>query len=193
MSKFGPFKALELNDGTKVNVSEKSKFYNVFDESGNYEIQIGTSQKGNAMVVAATKLDANGSNSENTAALKPTYSPAAQLAKNTAMSQNLDKKIDFEKDKQKDIMIQCYIGRAIDILSVTKHDVSFSVDDVVEIARQLIAGHRSLAINANTKSLTENPTDSVSTVQTGDDSVKFEEDHERVPDEKPTTQEDIPF
>lgn len=191
MSKFGPFKALDLADGTKVNVSEKSKFYNVFDESGDYEIQIGTSQKGNAMVVAATKLGVNGSNLGNTAILKPTYSPASVLAKNTNMAQNLDKKIDFEKDKQKDIMIQCYIGRAIDILTVNNHDKGFTVEDVTKIASELLTAHRSLASLGDNKSELKHSEDMVLTESESND-LKRDEDLERVPEEKPL-QEDIPF
>lgn len=191
MSQYGPFKALELEDGSKVNVSSKSKFYNVFDESGNYEIQIGTTQKGNATVTAATKLGVNGANSAPAAVLKPTYTPAAKLAQNTLNAQNLDKKIDFEKEKQKDIMIQCYIGRAIDILTVNKHDTGFGVEDVAKIANELLAAHRSLAMTGDIKSGTEHNQDTVFTQSESDD-LKREEDLERVPEEKPV-QEDIPF
>lgn len=191
MSQYGPFKALELEDGSKVNVSSKSKFYNVFDESGQYEIQIGTTQKGNATVTAATKLGVAGANSAPTQVLKPTYTPAAKLAQNTLNAQNLDKKIDFEKEKQKDIMIQCYIGRAIDILTVNKHDTGFSVEDVTKVANELLTAHRSLASLGDNKSGTEHNQDTVFT-QSEPNDLKREEDLERVPEEKPT-QEDIPF
>lgn len=193
MSQYGPFKALELEDGSKVNVSSKSKFYNVFDESGNYEVQVGTTQKGNATVTGAVKLDDNGSNLSNTAISKPTYTPAAKLAQNTVISQNLDKKIDFEKDKQKDIMIQCYIGRAIDMLTVNKHEEGFSIKDVAEITSDLISLHRSLAINADYKSVKHGHGEDILLTNKEQDDMKREEDLERVPEEKPTTQEDIPF
>ena len=191
MSQYGPFKALELEDGSKVNVSSKSKFYNVFDESGQYEIQIGTTQKGNATVTAATKLGVAGANSAPAQVSKTTYTPAAKLAQNTLNAQNLDKKIDFEKEKQKDIMIQCYIGRAIDILTVNKHDTGFSVEDVTKIANELLTAHRSLASLGDNKSGTRDSEDLVSPKSESDD-LKREEDLERVPEEKPT-QEDIPF
>ena len=191
MSQYGPFKALELEDGSKVNVSSKSKFYNVFDESGNYEIQIGTTQKGNATVTAATKLGVAGANSVPAQVSKTTYTPAAKLAQNTLNAQNLDKKIDFEKEKQKDIMIQCYIGRAIDILTVNKHDTGFSVEDVTKIANELLTAHRSLASLGDNKSGARDSEDLVPAKSESDD-LKREEDLERVPEEKPT-QEDIPF
>lgn len=191
MSQYGPFKALELEDGSKVNVSSKSKFYNVFDESGQYEIQIGTTQKGNATVTAATKLGVAGANSVPASVLKTTPTPAVKLAQNTLNAQNLDKKIDFEKEKQKDIMIQCYIGRAIDILTVNKHDTGFSVEDVTKIANELLTAHRSLASLGDNKSGTRDSEDLVSPKSESDD-LKREEDLERVPEEKPT-QEDIPF
>lgn len=191
MSQYGPFKALELEDGSKVNVSSKSKFYNVFDESGQYEIQIGTTQKGNATVTAATKLGVAGVNSAPAQVLKPTYTPATKLAQNTLNAQNLDKKIDFEKEKNKDIMIQCYIGIAIDILTVNKHDTGFSVEDVTKIASELLTAHRSLASLGDNKSGTRDSEDLVPAKSESDD-LKREEDLERVPEEKPT-QEDIPF
>lgn len=188
-STFGPFKALELEDGSKVNVSEKSKFYNTFDADGDYNITLGTSQKGNAMVVAASKIGQNG-------VVAQTVAPAAKVAQNTLISQNLDKKIDFERIKQKDIMIQCYMGRALDYLIATHLEKGFTVEDVTKVAYDFLAGHRSLAQVAEYKSEHGHGEDILLTEQAGpsvsSDDKKLAEDHERVPDEKPE-QEDIPF
>lgn len=189
MSQYGPFKALELADGSKVNVSSKSKFYNLFEESGEYNVTLGTSQKGSPMVVAATKLG-----SSNVSV--PVATPTVKLAQNTLQSQNIDKKIDFEKDKQKDIMIECYMGKALDYLIATKHETGFSVEDIVKTAGELINGHRSLAALADSKSGHGHGEDILDTVPAGPSvpsDKELTEKHERVPDETPSVQEDIPF
>ena len=188
MSQYGPFKALELEDGSKVNVSSKSKFYNVFEENGNYNVTLGTSQKGSPMVVAASKIGQDG-------VIAQPATPAVKLAQNTLQSQNLDKKIDFEKDKQKDIMIECYMGKALDYLIATKLDSGFDVNDIVKTAGELINGHRSLANLADSKSGHGHGEDILDVVQSGPSvpsDKELTEKHERVPDEKPE-QEDIPF
>jgi hypothetical protein len=128
--KFGMYKTLFFDDGGKISVTQNNKSYGVFTGPGKYDITF-KNYNGKEVVSAASKLS------------KGDLDSAQQIIgkKQVTAAQSMEERISFEREKQKDIMVECYMGIAKDICIANKGSEKITTEMVEETAFNLIAGH----------------------------------------------------
>lgn len=130
--KFGMYKTLFFDDGSKMSITKQNRCYDVFTGPGEYDI--GTRQyNGKEVISSAKKIGKGdaGSVAQTVASFKPTS--AAQAAED---------RLAFDRAKQRDIMIECYMGIAKDIALANKKDgENVTVKAIGDLVTELIAAH----------------------------------------------------
>jgi len=133
-SKFGTKKILWDDQGNKYSISSKRQWmYEEAQIPGQYDIEMGeymgkpSVQKIKFIAAPSTSVTASGS---------------AQAAQKPQQGAVLADRIAFDKDKQKDIMIEFYVGIAKDVLIATLGDkAEITPDQLFLYATSLMRRH----------------------------------------------------
>lgn len=129
---FGTKKVLTTNDGQTYKIGEKNRCYNSVSSKGQYDITMGDFQ-GKPFVKSIKPINVSAQPANKEMTVKSSYYDSKE-------------KLAFEKNKQDEIKIECYSGIAKDILihnaSVAGKEVS--IDKVMEVAYELIRGHKAV-------------------------------------------------
>lgn len=136
-NQFGKKKSVTLASGSVLSVTEKNRCFNVFTVPGEYDINT-RDFNGKMAVVTAKRLG----NSSAAPAQASTYQQAKPVANISA--QTLDKKLEFDKARQKDIMIECYMGIAKDIAIANKKDEEITPGRIMDLVAELIFAHNKI-------------------------------------------------
>lgn len=131
--KFGMYKTLFFDDGTKMTITHNNRCYDVFTGAGEYDITF-KQFNGKEVVSGAKKLS------------KGDLTSAKEIVSKKPMTaaQTMEERISFEREKQKDIMVECYMGIAKDIALAnqkTGGKLVIEAKDVENLAFDLIAAH----------------------------------------------------
>ena len=131
-SKFGTKKILWDDQGNKYSISSRRQWmYEEVQTEGVYDIEMGE-YMGKPSVQKIKFLSSSGAASSASA-------PAAQKPQQGAV---LADRIAFDKDKQKDIMIEFYVGVAKDVLIATLgENKEITPDKLFEYAASLMRRH----------------------------------------------------
>lgn len=131
--KYGMVKTLHFADGSKMNITQNNRSYDVFTGAGDYDINT-RDYNGKEVVSSARKLS------------KGDMASAQQIIakKPVTAAQSMEERISFERERQKDIMVECYMGIAKDIVLANQKasgKLVIEAKDVEALAFELIAAH----------------------------------------------------
>lgn len=131
--KFGMYKTIFFDDGSKITITHNNRCYETFTGAGEYDV-VTKQYNGKEVVSSAKKLS------------KGDLASAQQIIgkKPITAAQSMEERISFEREKQKDIMVECYMGIAKDIALAnqkTGGKLVIEAKDVEAIAFDLIAAH----------------------------------------------------
>lgn len=131
--KFGMYKTLHFEDGSKMTITHNNRSYDVFTGPGEYDIN--TKEYNGKDVISSAKRLSKGdiSSAQQIIAKKP-----------VTAAQSMEERISFEREKQKDIMVECYMGIAKDIVLANQKPsgkLVIEAKDVENMAFELIAAH----------------------------------------------------
>lgn len=135
-NQYGQKKQVVLASGSTLNVTSKNRCFNAFTIPGEYDI-VTRDFNGKMAVQSARRL---GDSKVMPANIQQ---PVARPVSNVA-AQTLDKKLEFDKARQKDIMIECYMGIAKDIVVANKKDGDITPGLVMDMAAELMFAHNKL-------------------------------------------------
>lgn len=128
--KFGMYKTIFFDDGEKISVTQNNRSYSVFTGAGTYDITF-REFNGKQVVSSARKLSKG----------DLTSAQAIVGKKPVTAAQSMEERISFEREKQKDIMVECYMGIAKDIAIANKGNEPITAKMVEELTFELMAGH----------------------------------------------------
>ena len=131
-NQYGQKKQIILASGRTLNITPKNRCFNAFTVPGEYEITT-RDFNGKEAITSAKRLG----NAEG-------VSGQPIKAMTNVAAQTLDKKLEFDKSRQKDIMIECYMGIAKDIAIANKHQEGIDVNYVMDLAAELIFAHNKI-------------------------------------------------
>lgn len=131
--KYGMVKTLHFEDGSKMNITQNNRSYDVFVGPGEYDINT-RDYNGKEVVSSAKRLS------------KGDFTSAQQIVakKPVTAAQSMEERISFERERQKDIMIECYMGIAKDIVLANQKasgKLIIEPKDVENMAFELVACH----------------------------------------------------
>lgn len=137
-----PKKVLHIDDGSKINVNKSNKSYDYVMNPGQYDIEFGEYQ-GHKFPKTIKAVDWQ----------KDTGSGAK-----TSVKGDFDKRIAFDKERQKEIKLECYAGISKDILlhnaALAKRELSHV--EVMAMAKNMVMLHDDIIVNDQIKQLPEN-------------------------------------
>ena len=131
--KYGMYKTLFFEDGSKMTITHNNRSYDTFTGPGEYDITT-KDYNGKEVISSAKKLS------------KGDLTSAKEIVSKKPMTaaQTMEERIRFERETQKDIMVECYMGIAKDIALAnqkTGGKLVIEAKDVESIAFDLIAAH----------------------------------------------------
>lgn len=128
--KFGMYKTLFFDDGSKMSITANNRSYGVFTGAGTYDLTF-KNYNGKEVISGAKRLS------------KGDLSAAQEIIgkKPVTAAQSMEDRISFEREKQKDIMIECYMGIAKDIVIANKKEGNIKAEDIENMAFELVASH----------------------------------------------------
>lgn len=131
-NQYGSKKQIIFASGKTLNITPKNRCFSVFNLPGVYDI--ATKEfNGKEVIVSAKRIG----DAEN----QPT---TANKGISNVAAQTLDKKLEFDKNRQKDIIIECYMGIAKDILIANKKAEPIKAVDVMDFAAELVLCHNKI-------------------------------------------------
>lgn len=133
--KFGMYKTLFFDDGSKMSITKQNRCYDAFTGAGEYDITTRL-YNGKEVISAAKKIGKGdaGAVSQVVSSTKPMT--AAQASED---------RLAFDRSKQRDIMVECYMGIAKDIaIANKKADQDITAKMVGDIALELVAVHNNV-------------------------------------------------
>lgn len=134
--KFGMYKTLFFDDGSKMSITKQNRCYDTFTGPGEYEIN--TRQYNGKEVIASAKRIGKAD----------AVAAAASIVANRPMSaaQAAEDRLAFDRQKQRDIMIECYMGIAKDILIANKgaDGKEITVKDLGNMVIDLMIAHTNI-------------------------------------------------
>ncbi|MCQ2911560.1 MAG: hypothetical protein MJ244_05145 [Clostridia bacterium] len=137
--KNGEYKALELQDGTKMTVKNSKKGYGSVTGAGDYTVDI--KEYMNTKYINAI-FPLPGSNTVKTPAGATSDKRMLPINNITEVNQ---KRLDFDKAKQDEIKLECYAGIAKDVLiakasKVTPKDIMIYAKELLDIHNDIMSG-----------------------------------------------------
>ena len=131
--KFGMYKTLFFDDNSKMTITHNNRCYDTFTGPGEYDITF--KQFNGKEVISSAKKTSKGdlTSAKEIVSKKP-----------VTAAQTMEERISFEREKQRDIMVECYMGIAKDIALAnqkTGGKLVIEAKDVESIAFDLIAAH----------------------------------------------------
>lgn len=154
-NQYGQKKQIILASGRTLNITPKNRCFNAFTVPGEYEITT-REFNGKEAITSAKRLG----NAEG-------VSGQPIKAMTNVAAQTLDKKLEFDKSRQKDIMIECYMGIAKDIAIANKHQEGIEVSYVMDLAAELIFAHNKI-LNGYMPSIDKNNKDAAQEDEIGE-------------------------
>lgn len=133
-NQYGQKKQVVLASGITLSVTSKNRCFAAFTVPGEYDI-VTRDFNGKKAVQSARRVGDSKVMPVNIQTPKPISNVAAQT---------LDKKLEFDKARQKDIMIECYMGIAKDIVVANKKDNEITPGMVMDMAAELMFAHNKL-------------------------------------------------
>lgn len=133
--KFGMYKTLFFDDGSKMSITKQNRCYDAFTGAGEYDITTRL-YNGKEVISAAKKL---GKGDAAAAA------PAVAASRPMSAAQASEDRLAFDRAKQRDIMVECYMGIAKDIaIANKKADQDITAKMIGDIALELVAVHNNV-------------------------------------------------
>lgn len=154
--RYGKSKVLYADNGQKYKVNETNKCWEYVKTPGPYEITMGEYQ-GHPYV---QKLRFQGAYSEKAV---DNYNASQKAAPRADFAQ----KLEFDKERQREIKLECYAGIAKDIIihNAEIDRAKVTAKDVMSMANNLAMLHDDILANKVTKELPEDVDEMVKTVQ----------------------------
>lgn len=133
--KFGMYKTLFFDDGSKMSITKQNRCYDAFTGAGQYDIT--TRLYNGKEVISAAKKVGKG----DAGATAPVISSNRPLS----AAQASEDRLAFDRAKQRDIMVECYMGIAKDIaIANKKDDQDITPVMIGDLALALMACHNNI-------------------------------------------------
>jgi hypothetical protein len=133
--KFGMYKTLCFDDGSKMSITKQNRCYDLFTGAGQYDITTRL-YNGKEVISGAKKLGKGDAG---------VVATTIGVTKPMSAAQATEDRIAFERAKQRDIMVECYMGIAKDIAIANKKEGQDITPVMIgNIALELVACHNNV-------------------------------------------------
>lgn len=133
--KFGMYKTLFFDDGSKMSITKQNRCYDAFTGAGQYEITTRL-YNGKEVISGAKKVGKGDAGA---------VAPVVAATRPMSAAQASEDRLAFDRAKQRDIMVECYMGIAKDIAIANKKEGQDVTPVMIgDIALQLVACHNNV-------------------------------------------------